>query len=89
LPPIPSSLLTYLATEILEDVKEECSKYGTLLATKMPRGRQGPGVGKIYVKYEEPAGAKKAHAALGGRKFADRTVVVTYFGEEYFDVEAW
>ncbi|OQN95825.1 hypothetical protein B0A48_18110 [Cryoendolithus antarcticus] len=79
--------------EILEDIKEECSKYGNLLETKMPRGssgnRQAAGIGKIYVKYEDAASAQKALAALAGRKFADRTVVVTYFGEEYFDVGAW
>lgn len=86
-----NSILTRV--EILEDVKEECQKYGKLLETKMPRasgGRaQSNGVGKIYVKYEEPASAQKALAALAGRKFADRTVVVTFFGEEYFDVNAW
>ena len=79
-------------TEILDDVKEECAKYGKVLDTKMPRptgGRQGAGIGKIYVKYEEPASAQKALAALAGRKFADRTVVVTFFGEEYFDINAW
>ena len=60
---------------------------------KVPRpsggSRQSSGVGKIYVKYEEPASAQKALAALAGRKFADRTVVVTFFGEEYFDIGAW
>lgn len=79
--------------EILEDIKEECSKYGTLLDVKMPRpasgSRQSNGIGKIYIKYEDPASAHKALAALAGRKFADRTVVVTFFGEEYFDVNAW
>ncbi|KAI5366553.1 putative RNA recognition motif domain, U2 snRNP auxilliary factor, large subunit, splicing factor [Septoria linicola] len=81
------------ADEILEDVKEECAKYGPLLDVKMPRptggSRQSNGVGKIYLKYESPEHAAKALAALAGRKFADRTVVVTYFGEEYFDVNAW
>ncbi|PIA93143.1 Splicing factor U2AF 59 kDa subunit [Cercospora beticola] len=81
------------ADEILEDVKEECAKYGPLLEVKMPRptggSRQSNGVGKIYLKYEAPEHAAKALAALAGRKFADRTVVVTYFGEEYFDVNAW
>ena len=51
---------------------------------KVPRpnaGRQAPGVGKIFVKYEENSSAHKALQALAGRKFADRTVVVTYFGE--------
>jgi splicing factor U2AF subunit len=80
-------------TEIFEDVKEECAKYGPILDVKMPRptggSRQNNGIGKIYIKYEKPESAKKALAALAGRKFADRTVVVTVFGEEYFDVNAW
>ncbi|KAK3069213.1 hypothetical protein LTR53_012631 [Teratosphaeriaceae sp. CCFEE 6253] len=81
------------ADEILEDVKEECTKYGPVLDVKMPRpgagARQGNGIGKIYIKYEAPASAQKALASLAGRKFADRTVVATFFGEEYFDVGAW
>ncbi|KJX95661.1 splicing factor u2af large subunit like protein [Zymoseptoria brevis] len=81
------------ADEILEDVKEECAKYGELMEVKMPRptggSRQNNGIGKIYLKYKAPDSAAKALGALAGRKFADRTVVVTYFGEEYFDVNAW
>lgn len=79
--------------EILEDVKEECTKYGAILDVKMPRptggSRQSNGIGKIYIKYDDPGSAQKALAALAGRKFADRTVVATFFGEEYFDVNAW
>ncbi|KAL1303668.1 hypothetical protein AAFC00_007022 [Neodothiora populina] len=79
--------------EIMEDVKEECEKYGSVLDTKIPRptggSRQSNGVGKIYVKYDTPEAAQKALQALAGRKFADRTVVVTFFGEEYFDINAW
>lgn len=60
---------------------------------KIPRpgggSRQSPGVGKIFVKYDTGESAQKALKALAGRKFADRTVVVTFFGEEYFDVNAW
>lgn len=75
--------------EILEDVREECSKYGNVLDIKVPRpsggSRQSNGVGKIYVKYDQPQSAQKALQALAGRKFADRTVVVTFFGEvSYF-----
>lgn len=81
------------ADEILEDIKEECAKYGPLADVKMPRptggSRQNNGIGKVYLKYESPDSAAKALAALAGRKFADRTVVATYFGEEYFDVNAW
>lgn len=95
--------------EICEDVMEECQKYGTILEMKIPRpsggSRQSSGVGKIYLKYETPEHAKKALESLAGRKFADRTVVTTYFDEvchstcisesadtwvqASFDVNAW
>ncbi|KAJ9156878.1 U2 snRNP auxiliary factor large subunit, partial [Coniochaeta hoffmannii] len=79
--------------EIKEDVQEECSKYGTILEVKIPRpsgpSRSSAGVGKIFVKYDSPEGAQKALRALAGRKFADRTVVTTFFPEENFDVGAW
>ncbi|KAJ9607098.1 hypothetical protein H2200_008170 [Cladophialophora chaetospira] len=79
--------------EICEDVQEECQKYGTIVAMKIPRpsmgSRQSAGVGKIFIKYEDAASAKKALQALAGRKFADRTVVTTYFDEASFDVNAW
>ncbi|TKA22882.1 hypothetical protein B0A50_07821 [Salinomyces thailandicus] len=81
------------ADEILDDVKDECAKYGPIMEVKMPRpssgGRQSNGIGKIYIKFGKPESAQKALAALAGRKFADRTVVVTFYGEEYFDVNAW
>ncbi|KAI0009796.1 hypothetical protein F4779DRAFT_354882 [Xylariaceae sp. FL0662B] len=71
--------------EICEDVQEECSKFGQILGLKVPRpiggSRQSAGVGKIYVKFDSTASAKKALEALAGRKFADRTVVTTYFPE--------
>lgn len=76
-------LLTNL--EICEDVKEECSKFGTVVALKIPRpsggSRQSAGVGKIFVKFDSTEASKKALQALAGRKFADRTVVTTYFPE--------
>lgn len=71
--------------EICDDVKEECEKFGPVLELKVPRpigaSRQSPGVGKIFVKFQDAESAGKALRALAGRKFADRTVVVTYFGE--------
>ncbi|KAJ5038775.1 uncharacterized protein L3040_006454 [Drepanopeziza brunnea f. sp. 'multigermtubi'] len=79
--------------EICEDVKEECEKYGKVLDMKVPRptggSRQSNGVGKIYVKFDNSDSAGKALRTLAGRKFADRTVVVTYFSEENFEVSAW
>ncbi|KHN96467.1 U2 snRNP auxilliary factor, large subunit, splicing factor [Metarhizium album ARSEF 1941] len=79
--------------EICEDVREECSKFGNILELKIPRpvggSRQSAGVGKIFVKFDTPESCHKALTALAGRKFADRTVVTTYFPEENFDVGAW
>ncbi|KAF6805761.1 u2 snrnp auxilliary factor [Colletotrichum sojae] len=79
--------------EIKEDVGEECAKFGQVLDIKIPRpvggSRQSAGVGKIFVKFETKEVAKKALQALAGRKFADRTVVTTYFPEENFEVGAW
>ena len=55
---------------------------------KIPRpsggSRQSNGVGKIFIKYEDSTGARKALQALAGRKFQDRTVVTTYFSEVSF-----
>ncbi|KAI9828783.1 MAG: hypothetical protein M1832_001888 [Thelocarpon impressellum] len=71
--------------EICEDVKEECEKFGKVLDLKVPRpaggSRQSAGVGKIFVRFENSEGAGKALRALAGRKFADRTVVTTFFSE--------
>ncbi|KAJ5809343.1 uncharacterized protein N7503_001561 [Penicillium pulvis] len=79
--------------EILEDVTEECGKYGKVLSLKIPRpsggSRSTSGVGKIFVKFDTEQSATNALKALAGRKFSDRTVVVSYFGEENFDVDAW
>ncbi|KYK56849.1 U2 snRNP auxilliary factor, large subunit, splicing factor [Drechmeria coniospora] len=79
--------------EICDDVRGECAKFGTILDLKVPRpsggSRQSAGVGKIFVKFESAESTNKALNALAGRKFADRTVVTTFFPEENFDVGAW
>jgi len=79
--------------EICEDVKEECENYGKVLEMKIPRptggSRQSNGVGKIFVKFDTAESAGKALRSLAGRKFADRTVVTTYFSEENYEVSAW
>lgn len=66
-------------------MKDECSKFGTVIDLKVPRpvggSRQSAGVGKIYVKFDTKDSATNALKALAGRKFADRTVVTTYFPE--------
>ncbi|KAF3911669.1 hypothetical protein AA313_de0202842 [Arthrobotrys entomopaga] len=79
--------------EILEDVTDECNKFGDIIDIKIPRPsgntRAAAGVGKIYVRFEVHEAAERALKALAGRKFADRTVIVSYFSEENYDVGAW
>lgn len=82
-------VLTNTWLEIRDDVQEECEKFGTIISIKIPRpaggSRQSAGVGKIFIKFETPESATKALQALAGRKFADRTVVTTYFPEVSLD----
>ena len=76
--------LTNTALDIRDDIREESEKYDTVIDVKIPRpagARTSPGVGKIFVKFQTIEGAEKALSALAGRKYADRTVVVSYFSE--------
>ena len=78
--------------EICDDIREECEKYGKLIDMKVPRPTGGKttnaGVGKIYVRFENHSVAAMALRGLAGRKFADRTVVVSYFLEvrQYYSI---
>ena len=73
--------------DILQDVKEECDRYGKVLDLQIPRplGRsgEGPGVGKVFVRFENEEGCAAALKGLAGRKFAERTVVASYYPEVF------
>jgi len=75
-------------TEIMEDMQDECGKYGTVLKLLIPRpqpdGSYAAGVGKVYVEYEAVDGAVKARAALNGRKFAGKAVKAEFCDEARF-----
>ena len=50
-------------TEILDDVREECSKYGEVLTIKIPRPKgveNVAGLGKIFVEFGNVEQAKEA-----------------------------
>uniref|UniRef100_A0A0C9RPH5 Splicing factor U2af large subunit n=2 Tax=Spermatophyta TaxID=58024 RepID=A0A0C9RPH5_9CONI len=76
--------------EILEDMREECGKYGTLVNLVIPRpdpsGVPAPGVGKVFVEYSDTDGSSKAKAALNGRKFGGNSVVAVYYPEDKFSM---
>ncbi|XP_052440791.1 splicing factor U2AF 65 kDa subunit isoform X2 [Carassius gibelio] len=67
--------------EIVEDVREECSKYGQVKSIEIPRpvdGLEVPGTGKIFVEFTSVFDSQKAMQSLTGRKFANRVVVTKY-----------
>uniref|UniRef100_A0A3P9AK40 Splicing factor U2AF subunit n=1 Tax=Esox lucius TaxID=8010 RepID=A0A3P9AK40_ESOLU len=67
--------------EIVEDVRDECSKYGQVKSIEIPRpvdGLEVPGTGKIFVEFMTLFDSQKAMQALTGRKFANRVVVTKY-----------
>ncbi|GMT19253.1 hypothetical protein PFISCL1PPCAC_10550, partial [Pristionchus fissidentatus] len=73
--------------DIVEDIREECSKYGVVRSVEIPRPMPGmpvSGVGKVYVEFSDTADCQRAQAALTGRKFANRTVVTSYFELEKY-----
>jgi splicing factor U2AF 65 kDa subunit len=48
---------------LVEDIKDECSKFGHILSLKIPRPMMGlavPGLGKIFIEYTGVDEAKEA-----------------------------
>ncbi|KAK9824357.1 hypothetical protein WJX72_009674 [[Myrmecia] bisecta] len=75
--------------EIMEDMRDECSKYGQVNRIVIPRpappGQPPPlGVGKVIIEFQEPGPAMQARNAMHGRKFGGRTVIATFLTEEQY-----
>lgn len=67
--------------DIKEDVKDECSQHGRVRLVLLPRAKDGfpyAVEGSIFVEFEAAEGARAAAMALRGRKFADKTVALSY-----------
>jgi splicing factor U2AF subunit len=73
--------------EILEDVKDECNKYGMVKSIEIPRPIpqvEVPGLGKIFVEFTSKSECQKAQQSLTGRKFANRVVVTSYYDPDKY-----
>jgi len=73
--------------DILEDIREECAKYGTVKSVEIPRPVEGvdvPGCGKVFVEFYCITDCQKAQHALTGRKFSNRVVVTSYFDTDRY-----
>ncbi|MCO5547074.1 hypothetical protein L7F22_000515 [Adiantum nelumboides] len=76
-------------SDIYDDIKEECSKFGMVTKLIIPRpqttGAEVAGLGKAFVEYSDTEGARKAKASLHQRKFDGNSVIATYYPEDKFD----
>jgi len=73
--------------DILEDVKEECSKHGTVGQVIIPRPTQpypGQLIGTILVLYASTEQTQKAKEALDGMTFSQNRVRAAYYDEVKF-----
>ncbi|XP_052198638.1 splicing factor U2af large subunit B isoform X3 [Diospyros lotus] len=74
--------------DILEDMRMECGKFGTLANLVIPRpspnGEPTPGVGKVFLEYVDVESATKARQGLHGRKFGGNQVVAVFYPENKF-----
>ncbi|XP_051561814.1 serine/threonine-protein kinase Kist-like isoform X2 [Myxocyprinus asiaticus] len=55
--------------DIIEDMKEECQKYGTVVSLLIPK--ENPGKGQVFVEYGNAGDSKEAQRLLTGRTFDD------------------
>ncbi|KAG7195500.1 uncharacterized protein KQ657_003263 [Scheffersomyces spartinae] len=78
------------------DIKRELSKFGRIVSMKIPRPANDytpgliqfsqPGLGKVYVEFEDETSAMNAIIGTAGRQFNDRTVLCAYF--DYSDYKS-
>ena len=57
--------------EILQDVKEECTKFGEVVSIKLPRPKNGEniqGLGKIFVEFRTIDQAENGHKVINLKK---------------------
>ena len=74
--------------EILEEIREECNKFGKIKSMEIPRpvaGVEVPGCGKVFVEFASSNDCKKAMRNLRGRrKLSSRVVVTSFFALEKY-----
>lgn len=79
------SLIHIRYDDIVEDVREECQKFGTVRAVAIPRPKESlTGIGKVFVEFNNVEAAQQAHASLSGRLFAGKSVIAMYYDEAKF-----
>ena len=80
--------------EIIDDFRQKCSAYGTVLNVEIPRPNienqtYTDEVGKIFVKFSSIKNAKIARYNLSGLKYNNRLIVGSFYPENYFDIREY
>ncbi|KAG2461458.1 UHMK1 kinase, partial [Polypterus senegalus] len=63
--------------DVVEDMKEECKKYGVVVSLLVPK--ENPGKGQVFVEYASAGNSKEAQKMLTGRTFDGKFVVATFY----------
>merc|ERR1719285_1453762 len=74
---------------IIEDIRDEARKFGTVHDIVIPRnvpGKKVSGVGKVFVSMDTIDAATKVKSALEGRQFLGRTVLATFYSKQKFSL---
>ena len=80
-----SASSTRLSKEILEEIREECNKFGKVKSIEIPRpvpGVEVLGCGKVFIEFATSNDCEEAKLKLTGRKFSNRVVVAGYYNPE-------
>ena len=80
--------------EIIDDFRQKCSAYGTVLNVEIPRpnikeGTYTDDVGKIFIKFSTLKTAKIARYNISGLKYNNRMIVGSFYPENYFDIREY
>ncbi|NWI87496.1 UHMK1 kinase, partial [Pitta sordida] len=63
--------------DILEDIREECQKYGPVVSLLIPK--ENPGKGQVFVEYANAGDSKAAQKMLTGKTFDGKFVVAMFY----------
>jgi hypothetical protein len=89
--------------EILEDIREECSRFGHVISLKMPqppawsdqqldRSRVTEpfwGMGRVFVEFDHVEDSKMALNNIAGRKYNGRYIIGGFWDEKRFYEDRW
>ncbi|XP_047271473.1 splicing factor U2af large subunit B isoform X2 [Capsicum annuum] len=78
-----SNVLKFME-EIMEDVTMECKLVKIVIPRPRPDGEPTPGVGKVYLDFEDVETSSRAQQGLNDRKYGSKFTVVVFYPENKF-----